>query len=235
MIVRDVLMTAELRGQREAAEAADERLLKRERTAAKVAAAAAALLARNQAQARRRRGALERRLTRMATNQYQRRLTAIASKHLPVDIIVRFDRRRMARLNLLGQANASESRIVLRQPPTTLHHLKTFLHEVAHVELKHSAGGETVQTSWGRGWWNPQHEVEAETRAQEIMREHGLKITREGRDYLRDAETACKCRSSRSPLSPRGFSMNGKHEAYHIGDVEIAHATKNGKAEFRDD
>jgi len=160
---------AEMHYQREAAEAADERLFGGQRPRQQLAAL---------------RLALKRRLEKLATNKYQRRLAAVALKHLPIDIIVRIDRRRL-RSTWLGRASLSRRLIVLARPPTTLRDLAVWLHEIAHIELKHR--GHRQEKAPHSGWWNPRFEVEAEGSAQEIMRAHGLRIPRDSRNYMRNA------------------------------------------------
>lgn len=166
----------EMSAQREHAEAADEQLVSE----------AQRWRERRRELARHARPALEQRLTRMAKTAYARRLTAIALEQTPDDIIVRIDRRRMEREKCNGIAVAARRFIVLDHPPTTLLALRNWLHEVSHILLNH-VGGKEVKMPNGSGTWHPGHEVEADTRAQKIMQSHGLKIPREGRDYLRAA------------------------------------------------
>jgi hypothetical protein len=169
---------AELHTQRDAAEAADDRLVRRR-------AAEASLLSSYQEMARRERPALERRLKKRALNQYQMRLTRIALKHLPAGITVLWRPRELERQKISGSAIAAMSKIYIGRPPTTLVGLAIFLHEVAHVTLRHIEA-ERVQTSWG-GWCSPKWEAAAEASAQAILRSHGLSIPRASRNYLKDA------------------------------------------------
>jgi excisionase family DNA binding protein len=167
----------ELRAQREAAEAADEEFVRRRR-------AAAEQLSRNQLQARRGRRALERPLEKAATNPYQRRLVAIALRALPVDLLVRFNKRGLARQKLLGRAFAG--RIELAHLPVTSLGLITWQHEIFHVLMHHE----------GR---SAEAEVAAERGAQELLRAHGLRIPSSSARYLKGAIERARTATESTP------------------------------------